>query len=431
MIWRIFYNTIFINLLYVLYRIYALFNAKARDGINGRKGLFDKIKNQIPFGLTDARKKLPVVWFHCASVGEFEQARPIINAIKNKYRIAVTFFSPSGYNWASKQPYADLICYLPFDTPRNARKMFDLINPIMLIFVKFDVWANFVWTAKKRGIPVILVDATLHKESKRLSPFIRSFMRSIHRDIDLHCAISDADAERLKLLCDNIERIEVTGDTRFDQVIARRNSASKKLEGLLPKFDLPVIIAGSTYIEDEAVIIEAYKKVLADWGKAQLIIVPHEPEPERLKEIAKNLSDNGLDYILLADLEKGAHFADQVIIIDRVGFLAELYMLGDIAFVGGSFHGSVHNVMEPAIMGKPVLFGHTIQNSLEAFMLMDRKAGIMVKNSGEMARELIRLLNNRELMSKIGRTAQTMIEENAGATEKIIKHLALDFGLSL
>ncbi|MGB9595802.1 MAG: 3-deoxy-D-manno-octulosonic acid transferase [Candidatus Poribacteria bacterium] len=429
MMWRIFYNTVFIPILYILYRIYALFNAKARDGINGRKRLFDKIKGQIPFGLTDDRKTLPIIWFHCASVGEFEQARPIINAIKDKYRIAVTFFSPSGYNWASKYTYADLICYLPFDTPRNAQKMFDLINPVMLIFVKFDVWANFVWTAKKRKIPVILVDATLHKESKRLSPFIRSFMKAIHRDIDLHCAISDADAERLKLLCDNIEKIEVTGDTRFDQVIARRNSAGKKLEGLLPKFDIPVIIAGSTYAEDEVVVIEGYKKVLTNWGKAQLIIVPHEPEPERLKEIAEKLSDNGLPYIFLADLEKGSHFTDQVIIVDRVGFLAELYMLGDIAFVGGSFHGSIHNVMEPAIMGKPVLFGPTIQNSLEAFMLMDRKAGIIVKDSDEMSKELIGLLSDRELMFKVGRTAQTLIEENAGATERIIKHISLNFGL--
>jgi len=429
MLWRIFYNTIFIPLLYLLYRIYALFNAKARDGINGRKGLFDKIESQIPFGLTDDRKKLPVIWFHCASVGEFEQARPIINAIKNKYRIAVTFFSPSGYNWASKYPHADLICYLPFDTPRNAKKMFDLINPIMLIFVKFDVWANFVWTAKERKIPILLVDATLHKESKRLSPLIRPFMKSVHKDIDLHCAISDADAERLRLLCEDIEKIKVTGDTRFDQVIARRNSVGKKLEGLLPKFDVPVIIAGSTYTEDEEVVISAYKKVLTDWGKAQLIVVPHEPEPERLKEIANRLSEDNLKYLFLADFEKGLPFTDQVIIIDRVGFLAELYMLGDIAFVGGSFHGSVHNVMEPAIMGKPVLFGPTIQNSLEAFMLMEHKAGIMVKNSEEMAKEIIRLLSDRELMLKAGQTAQAMIEENAGATEKIIKHISYNFGL--
>jgi 3-deoxy-D-manno-octulosonic-acid transferase len=251
-------------------------------------------------------------------------------------------------------------------------------------------------------------------------------MKSIHRHIDLHCAISNTDAERLRILCPEGAKIEVTGDTRFDQVIARRNSAGKKLEGLLPKFGIPVIIAGSTYTEDEAVVLDAYMKVLADWGDVQLILVPHEPEPERLKEISAEMSNKGLSYLFLADLEKGVPHRGETIIIDRVGFLAELYMLGDITFIGGSFHGSVHNVMEPAVMGKPALFGPTIHNSLEAFMLMEHRAGVMVKNSDEMAKELIILLNDSELRLRLGQTAQALIEDNAGATEKIVEHILLD-----
>jgi 3-deoxy-D-manno-octulosonic-acid transferase len=412
--WRIIYNIIFIPFLYVAYQIYALFNSKARDGLNGRKGIFDRLAKQVPFGLSDERKKLPVIWFHCASVGEFEQARPIISAVKDKVRIVVTFFSPSGYNLALKYPHADLVSYLPFDTKKNAVRMFDLIKPSMLIFVKFDVWPNYVWQAGKRKIPVI------HERSKRLSPIIRSFMKSIHKYITVHCAISMQDAERLRLLCPNGARIEVMGDTRFDQVIARRNTAGRKLEGLLPYFDEPVVIAGSTYTEDEAVVIDAYKKVISDWGKAQLILVPHEPEPERLDEIEKLMTRHNLPYMRLADLEKGKIHNGEVIIIDRVGVLAELYMLADITFIGGSFHGSVHNVMEPAIMGSPVLFGPTIHNSLEAFMLMDIGSGIMVKDSDEMASELIKLLENRELRERLGKTAQIMIEDNAGATNKIV-----------
>jgi len=415
---RIFYNLIFIPLLFVAYQAYALFNGKARDGLNGRKGLFDQLKNRIPFKSADGREKLPVIWFHCASVGEFEQARPIISAVKNKARIVVTFFSPSGYNLASNYPHADLVSYLPFDTPRNAKMMFDLIKPSILVFVKFDVWPNYVWTAGNRGIPIVFADATLHEKSKRLSPIIRSFMKSIHKHITLHCAISASDAKRFKLLCPENARIEVMGDTRFDQVIARRNSAGKKLEGLLPKFDVPVIIAGSTYTEDEAIVIEAYQKVLTDWGKVQLILVPHEPEPERLKEIEDLMADKKLPFMRLANLEKGKH-QGEAIIVDRVGVLAELYMLGDIAFIGGSFHRSVHNVMEPAIMGKPVLFGPTIHNSLEAFMLMKLGAGIMVKNGDEMASELIKLLKDIELRVRLGQIGKIMIEENAGATEKI------------
>jgi 3-deoxy-D-manno-octulosonic-acid transferase len=417
--WKFIYNIILIPLLYIAYKVYALFNSKARDGINGRKGLFNVLSKKLPLG-SEERRNLPVVWFHCASVGEFEQARPIISMVKNKARIFVTFFSPSAYNLLAKYQNADLVSYLPFDTRKNASKMFDLINPSIFIFVKFDIWANYVWEAGRRNIPIILADATLHEKSKRLSPIIRSFMKSIHKYINIHCAISESDAKRLRLLCPDGARIEVMGDTRFDQVIARKNSAGKKLEGLLPYFEEPVVIAGSTYAEEETVVIEAYRKVLQNWGKIQLILVPHEPEPERLEEIEKLMTQNKVPCMRLVELEKGRTHYGEVIIVDRVGVLAELYMLADITFIGGSFHGSVHNVMEPAIMGSPVLFGPTIHNSLEAFMLMDIGSGIMVKNSDEMASELIRLLENTNLRERLGKSAQILIEENAGATEKIV-----------
>jgi len=430
---RFLYNAVLTPLLFVLYRIYALFNDKAKESLRGRKKIFDKIAKQIAVG----RVNLPAIWFHCSSVGEFEQARPIITALKDKARIVVSFFSPSGYNLASKYPHADLVCYLPFDTVRNACRMFQLIKPVILVFVKFDVWPNYVWTAAEMHVPVMLVDATLHKESKELLPIVRWFLRSVHKCINLHCAISESDAQKLRRICPDDAVIKVTGDTRFDQVIFRRNSAVKKLEGLLPQFQLPVIIAGSTYTEDERVVIEAYQKVLTNWGSVQLILVPHEPEPDRLEEIEALMSKWNLPHIRLADLEKKKQAFEkglsergtrgttprhegEAIIVDRVGVLAELYLLGDITFIGGSFHGSVHNVMEPAVMGKPVLFGPTIQNSLEAAMLMERRAGIMVKNSEEMASELIKLLSNDELRQRLGKSAQTMIEENAGATEKIV-----------
>ncbi len=414
-LYRLFYNSIFLPLLYVLYHIYATFNEKAREGLKGRKGILSKIsENYKPY-------KQYVIWFHCSSVGEFEQAKPLISRLKNNANIVLSFFSPSAFNLAKKYTDADLICYLPFDTSRNARKMFELIEPDMLIFIRFDVWPNYVWTARKLGIPVLLVDASLHKESTRLYPLVRDFLKSVHKHIDLVCSISESDAERLKKLCSKDCRIVVTGDTRFDQVIARKNAIGNKLEGLLPKFNIPVIIAGSTYTEDETVIIDAYQKVLSGWGKVQLILVPHEPEPRRLDEIENRLSTANLPYVRLSNLKK--EFFGEIIIIDRVGVLAELYMLGDITFIGGSFHGSVHNVMEPAVMGKPVIFGPTIYNSLEAYMLMERGCGIMVQNADELASELIKLLNNNELRENLGQSARKLIEENSGATDKIINYI--------
>ena len=412
-LWSVLYRIIIMPLFLILYRICALFNSKAREGLKGRKGMLDRIT-------LNGKDELPTLWFHCTSAGEFEQTRPIIAALDGRVRTILSFFSPSGYNAAAKYPDADLVCYLPFDTARNARRMFRLIDPDILIFVRFDVWPNHVWTATKMGVPVMVVDATLHAKSKRLWPIARSFLKSVHGHIDLHCAISESDAERLGRICPNGTRIEVMGDTRFDQVIARKNSAGKKLEGLLPQFESPVIIAGSTYVEDDRVVVDAYQKVLERWGKVQLILVPHDPEPERLADIDALMSRRDLPFVLLSQMEKGAKLNGEAIVVDRVGVLAELYMLGDITFIGGSFHGSVHNVMEPAIMGKPVLFGPTIHNSLEAAMLQESGAGIMIRDGEEMASELIRLLSDNKLLRELGTTAQVLIEENAGATEKIV-----------
>ena len=418
-LWRVFYNIILVPLLCISSRVYSLFNNKARDGLRGRKGMFDRLSEQFPIN-GDTESLCPVVWFHCASVGEFEQAKPIINALDGRARIVVSFFSPSGYNLAKDRPDIDVVCYIPFDTVWNARKMFRLINPALLVFIRFDIWPNHVWTAAKMGVPIILADATLHEKSKRLWLGVRSFLKSVHKYINIHCAISKSDALRLKRICPKNVDIRVTGDTRFDQVIARRGSADKKLAGLLPQFQIPVIIAGSTYTEDERVVIDAYQKVLERWGKVQLILVPHEPEPYRLAEIDALMSRQNLSHILLSQITEGVELNGEAIVVDRVGVLAELYLLGDITFIGGSFHGSVHNVMEPAVMGKPVLFGTTIHNSLEAMMLRERGAGIMVNDGEEMASELVKLLDDDNLRESLGKSARDIIEENAGATERIV-----------
>lgn len=414
-LWKTLYNIIIVPLFYISFHIYALFNNKAREGLIGRKGMFKRLSESMPYS-----KDKPVIWFHCASVGEFEQAKPIITTLDNRARIVVSFFSPSGYQSAGKYTKADVICYLPMDSAKNARRMFQLIHPDMMIFIRFDVWANHVWRAAKAKTPIILADATLHEKSKRLLPIARSFLKSVHKNITLHCAISESDMQRLSRICPKNADIRVTGDTRFDQVIIRRNSAGKKLEGLLPEFKNLVIIAGSTYIEDERIVIDAYHKILQRYGKVQLILVPHEPEPDRLSDINELMTQYRLPYILLSELKKSTEVDDKVIVVDRVGVLAELYLLGDITFIGGSFHGSVHNVMEPAVMGKPVLFGPTIHNSLEAKMLQDIGSGIMIRDSEEMATELIKLLEDKELRIRLGKAAKDLIENNAGATEKIV-----------
>ena len=261
----------------------------------------------------------------------------------------------------------------------------------MIVFSKFDIWPNLVWKASKYGIPIIVIAGTLHAESKRLSGFAKPFFRSVHRYIRVHCAISEADAARFQELCSSAHEIVVTGDTRYEQVYRRAVSVEPDAEFIPGQETLikrPILIAGSTYTEDERVVLPAYQLLRenAPENYPHLILVPHEPTRERIKEIRAHLVRERLEHLCFSELTPGVDLsAVDVLIVDTVGLLAKLYALADIAFVGGSFRGSVHNVMEPAAMAKPVIFGPTIQNAHEASLLVDRGGAKLVRTAQELA----------------------------------------------
>ena len=239
--------------------------------------------------LQTARHLEKTAWFHFTSVGEFEQAKPLIEAIYEETRIVLTFFSPSVAPNARSYPYADAAAYLPFDTPRNAERIIRLIDPALIVFSKFDIWPNLVWKASKHEIPIIVVAGTLHAESKRLSYFAKPFFRSVHQYIQVHCAISESDAARFRELCSPAHEIVVTGDTRYEQVYRRARAVEPDTEFFhgYQSLKRPILIAGSTYTEDEKVLFPAYqllhRNIPDDFP--HLILVPHEPTPERIKEI--------------------------------------------------------------------------------------------------------------------------------------------------
>ncbi|MFQ6041366.1 MAG: 3-deoxy-D-manno-octulosonic acid transferase [Candidatus Poribacteria bacterium] len=421
MLWRVIYNVIIIPLMYLYFRISALFNPKFRAGIAGRKELFASLEAQ----LTQTRNLPKTVWFHFTSVGEFEQAKPLIEALKDEAKIVLTYFSPSVRMNVEKYPHTDVRCYLPFDTHRNATRMMRLIQPSALIFSKFDIWPNHVWAAAKNGVPIILIAGTLHAKSKRLLPIVRSFFKRVHEHITAHCVISESDARRFRQICPADAKIIVTGDTRFDQVYQRAKSV-KIDEEIFPgqsSFGRPIIVAGSTYLEDETVLLDAYVLLRQRCTSIapRLILVPHEPTLERIAEIETQLSNMNIPTVYLSRLSSDANLSDiDILVIDAVGLLAKLYLLGDFAFVGGSFHGSVHNVMEPAAMGKAVVFGPTIHNSHEAMLLQKRGAAMLVKNAQEVADAFEQLLTNPDNASERGRIAEQVILENLGASEKTL-----------
>ena len=424
MFWQFVYNAFAVPAMFVGFHGAGCCNPKVQEGIKGRKGVFAELKNQ----LQTARNLEKTAWFHFTSVGEFEQAKPLIEAIYKETRIVLTFFSPSVAPNARSYPYADAAVYLPLDTPRNAERIIRLIDPTLIVFSKFDIWPNLVWKASKYEIPIIVVAGTLHAESKRLSTFAKPFFRSVHQYIQVHCAISESDAARFRELCSPEHEIVVTGDTRYEQVYRRAHAVGPDTEFFHGHQNLkrPILIAGSTYTEDEKVLLPAYRLIRQNIPEdfPHLILVPHEPTPERVQEIRGHLDRAKLAYLCFSELEPEVDLsAMDVLIVDKVGLLAKLYGLADIAFVGGSFRGSVHNVMEPAAMAKPVLFGPTIQNAYEASLLVERGGAKLVYTAQELADAITAWLKDTDASVTAGHIGQELIEENLGAVERTLVHL--------
>lgn len=424
MFWRFVYNAFALPIMFISFYVAGIFNRKIREVIIGRRQVFEKLEHQ----LNEARKVEKTAWFHFTSVGEFEQAKPLIEAIYSEIRIVLTFFSPSVAPNVESYPYTDASVFLPFDTSRNANRLINLLRPTCLIFSRYDIWPNLVWNMAKHEIPIIVIAGTIHPQSKRLRKIGKSFFRRVHQYITLHCAISREDADRFQELCASENQVVVTGDTRYERVYQRAISVETD-SGLLPGQETlkrPIFIAGSTYADDENVIYDAFQ-ILRDATSEpipHLILVPHEPTSERIAEIQDELDRREISYISYSEISVEADFSDiDVLIVDTVGILAKLYQIADIAFVGGSFHGSVHNVMEPAAMAKPIIVGPTIQNSHEATLLLDKGAAKQVHTPQQMASVISDWLNNKAARSTAGNIGRQLIEDNLGAVERTLSHL--------
>ena len=417
--WFILYNTVFIPSFWTLLQIASLFNAKIRRGVRGRIGLFEKMERDLP-KLTSKRR----VWFHSSSMGEFEQAKPIITALRNKYRdinIIVTFFSPSGYDHSKNYKFADVITYIPFDTKTNARHFLDLIQPTAAVFVRYDVWPNHLWELKARGIPSFIANATMRATSARFYPLLKNFHRLLFNNFVSILTVSAKDADAFALFGLTHPSVEAIGDTRYDQVWQRSSDAKKR--HLIPPAILKgkkVLLAGSTWPEDEEVVIPSIKKILQYDSNVLVILVPHEPTEDALEDIeyAFGSKPSTIRFSNLNDYSN-----EHIIIVDSIGILMTLYQYANVAYVGGSFRQGIHNVLEPAVYGIPVVFGPKHINSQEAMELAQRGGGFIVNDQQECYRTLRTLLDDETANSAAGKQALVLVEENIGATERFIQYL--------
>ncbi len=403
-------------------RLAAPWNEKLREGLRGRRGAAERLQARA------ARLAERAVWFHTTSVGEYEQARPLAALLRERQshlETLHTFFSPSGHRYATRLGEAAHVEYLPEDSRKVVGRVLDTLRPRALVFVKFDLWPNLVAEAHRRRIPTLLVDATLRPRSLRSRWPARALYRDLYRRLVCISAVSERDARRFRALVPEHPNIVVDGDTRFDQVMRRRQEAARvELPACLVRAPRPfTFIAGSTWAPDEARVLPAWtaiRNATLDARGVRMILVPHEPTPRHLSALDSQLGQAGLTTRRLSDLEDADDVGAEVVLVDRVGVLAELYAHADAAYVGGAFTTGVHNVMEPAIMGLPVLFGPRHDNAPEAEMLVEDEAAAVIRSAADLERQLQTLSRDARARSGMGGRARAFVEANLGASERCL-----------
>jgi len=420
--WQVLYNWIGVPILYAALMLASPFQPKIRRGREGRKGLFEKLDSTLA-GLP---KGGPRFWIHNSSMGEFEQAKPLIERLKQKFprgSVVVSFYSPSGFDHVQNFRGADLLCYLPFDSKGKARRFVSTLKPDAAVVIRHDLWPNHLWEVRKQNIPLVLANCSIRPHLIYSLPLTRQACRSVYNAFTEILAVSP----EAKTFCESHfspNRVEVVGDTRYDQVVRR----AKEAEGIVAplrrlKSGRLGFVAGSTWPSDEDVILPVLQKLSENGLKLWVVLVPHEPTPEHLSDLEEKLKSLHLRSIRFSQISRKGECDCDVLLVDRVGILASLYALGEACFVGGGFGPGVHNVLEPAALGKAVFFGPRCRNSYEAGQLEKRGVGFVVENEESLYGKLFALLNDPKEMLRIGKTAARLVEENVGATERIVKHI--------
>ncbi len=360
----------------------------------------------------------PVIWFHCASLGEFEQGRPIIENFKSQYanyKIVVTFFSPSGYEVRKEYTNADVVTYLPLDTKRNARKFIRIVKPKIAVFVKYEFWPNFLNELKKEQIPTILVSG-IFRESQSFFKWYGSWMRTSLAAFN-HFFVQNENSKKL-LNGIGFDNITISGDTRFDRVfeITRQDNSLDFIERFIG--DKLVLVAGSTWEKDEALLVSYINNHAGENEK--FIIAPHTIDPNQINKLQERIFTKSLLY---SD-KLNAEYADvQVLIVDSIGILTKVYSYANIAYVGGGFGVGIHNILEPATFGVPILIGPNYKKFKEAVDLIEEGACIVVRDNVQLQGELSPLVRDRKFREGKGHKAENYIKKNVGATPIIIDYL--------
>ena len=392
-------------------KLAALFSDKPAKMVKGYREVFDLLESKID-------RNAQYIWFHAESLGEFEQGRPLIERIRKdypQYKILQTFFSPSGYEVRKNYDGADIVCYLPIDTPSNVKKFVDLVNPCMVFFVKYEFWQNYLNTLYKKGIPVYSVSSIFRPNQI----FFRWYGKGYQQVLKTFAHLFVQNEESKQLLAGiGVNNTTVVGDTRFDRVLDIC-AAAKQLP-LVQKFkgDVLTFVAGSSWGPDEDIFIKYFNA----HPEMKLIIAPHVVNDSHLKEIESKLQRSCVRYTKAT--EENVQQAD-CLIIDCYGLLSSIYRYGEISYIGGGFGVGIHNVLEAAVYGIPVIFGPNNKKFREAQHLLANKGGFEINSYEDFEQLMNKFIGDEAYLKQSGKAAGDYVKGNAGAMEKIMKRVAL------
>lgn len=394
--------------------IIAPFNSKAKFWVEGRKNIFERLGSTF----LSNRGSISLAWFHCASLGEFEQGRPVIEAFRVKYpayKILVTFFSPSGYEIRKNYTGADFLFYLPADTPQNAKKFINIVKPSIVFFVKYEFWRNYLTELEKEHIPVISFSAIFRPNQlffKSYGGFYREILTKFK-----HILVQNQESFDLLKSID-IQQITFAGDTRFDRV--KQIVDAKKELRIAENFkaNRQVFMLGSAWQTDMEVLIPLMNLLKSD-SNLTFVIAPHEIHQEEIMAWKKQIE---LKSICFSEVKNDTILTDyHVLIIDNIGMLSSLYQYADFAFIGGSFGKGLHNILEAATFGMPIFFGNKAYHKFqEAIDLVKQGGAYAVESTDDLVEILNDLRSNEVKKKKIDKISQNYVLQNIGATEKVM-----------
>ncbi len=407
-----FFYSLFIQFYVFLVKLASFSSKKAELWCTGRKNVFPFLEEKC------AGKK--IIWFHCASLGEFEQGKPLMEKIKQKEEnvtLLVTFFSPSGFEVKKNDPVAEIIIYLPVDTPKNAKKFVQMVKPQQVFFVKYEFWYNYMHELSKANIPFYYISAIFRKNQYFFKSYGTWFLKQLKK-----CSYFFVQNEDSKTLLNQhgITKAMVTGDTRFDRVyaIAQQPYTLDFISSF--KAEKKLLVAGSTWQPDEKLLSGLFPKINSGY---KLVIAPHLVEGSHIEDIKKLFSSFSI--VCFSEKEGKEISSYDILIIDTIGLLSKIYKYADISYIGGAFKTGLHNILEAAVFEKPIFFGPHFQKFNEAVELVEKGAAFPVKNAEEMTTELTCFEENPHFYNATCEICKKYVTQNLGATDKIIKILNL------